>query len=206
MLNKLLLLLCLSSFVASSSFAEAPSKASKVGEMRGGIELVFPDWFKESFLDFRDDAEEAGDEGKHLLVFFHVAGCPYCKKMLDDNFTSGVNAKSIQADFESIHIDLKGENFILRGYKNEFKHVILNIINNAKDALLENNDIKNRKIEIALENNSIFIRDNAGGIDENIMDKIFDNYFTTKEEGKGTGKGMGERKRDKNGMKGKAKR
>jgi len=104
MLNKLLLLLCLSIFAFSTSFAEAP----KAGKMTGGVEVVFPDWFKESFLDFRDDAEEAGDEGKHLLLFFHVAGCPYCKKMLDDNFTGGENAKTIQADFDSIHIDLKG--------------------------------------------------------------------------------------------------
>ncbi len=105
MLNKLLLLLCLSSFLASSSLAET---TSKVGKIKGGIELVFPDWFKESFLDFREDAADADKEGKHLLVFFHVAGCPYCKKMLDDNFTDGINAKSIQANFDSIHIDLKG--------------------------------------------------------------------------------------------------
>ena len=107
MLNKLLLLLCLSSFVISSSFAES-SKTTKAGKMTGGVEIIFPDWFKESFLDFREDAKEASEEGKHLLVFFHVAGCPYCKKMIEDNFTGGVNAKSIQADFESIQIDLKG--------------------------------------------------------------------------------------------------
>ena len=108
MFKNLLLLFCLFGFIISSSFAEAPPSAGKAGKMTGGVEIVFPDWFKESFLDFREDAEEAGIEGKHLLVFFHVAGCPYCKKMIDDNFTGGVNAKSIQADFESIHIDLKG--------------------------------------------------------------------------------------------------
>ena len=98
MLNKLILLLCLSGFVVSSSFAEAPQK---IGKIKGGIELVFPDWFKESFLDFREDAKEASEQGKHLLVFFHVAGCPYCKKMLDDNFMAGINAKSIQENFDS---------------------------------------------------------------------------------------------------------
>ncbi|RTZ65898.1 MAG: hypothetical protein DSZ29_03760 [Aquificaceae bacterium] len=105
MLNKLILLLCLSGFIVSSSFAEAPQK---IGKIKGGIELVFPDWFKESFLDFREDAKEASEQGKHLLVFFHVAGCPYCKKMLDDNFMAGINAKSIQENFDSIQIDLKG--------------------------------------------------------------------------------------------------
>ncbi len=104
MLKKLLLLICLVSFIVSNGFAES----SKVGKIKGGVELVFPEWFKESFLDFREDAAEAGENGKHLLLFFHVAGCPYCKKMLDDNFTSGENAKLVQANFDSIDIDLKG--------------------------------------------------------------------------------------------------
>ncbi|MCK5903357.1 MAG: thioredoxin fold domain-containing protein [Cocleimonas sp.] len=97
-------LLCLFVFSIPKSWAETV----KTGKITGGTELVFPEWFKESFLDFREDSAEAADGGKHLLLFFHVAGCPYCKKMLDDNFTSGDNAKIVQKYFDVIDLDLKG--------------------------------------------------------------------------------------------------
>ena len=72
--------------------------------------------------------------------------------------------------------------------------MILNIINNAKDALLQKQS-KNARIKILLLNNNskakqILLRDNAGGIAEEILNRIFEPYFTTKEQGKGTGIGL----------------
>jgi PAS domain S-box-containing protein len=79
------------------------------------------------------------------------------------------------------------------GYESEFSQVILNIVNNAKDALVENN-IKGARIKIDAQTNygfiNISISDNAGGIPEGTIDKVFEPYFTTKEEGKGTGIGL----------------
>jgi signal transduction histidine kinase len=74
------------------------------------------------------------------------------------------------------------------GYPNEFKQVILNIIDNAKDAILEKRkesmEIENGKIaiEIYRENGRIFIniKDNGGGIKEEVLDRIFEPYFTTR--------------------------
>ena len=81
---------------------------------------------------------------------------------------------------------------IITGFPNEYSQVILVILNNAKDALLERK-IKEKQIEINLEkekNRTILkITDNAGGIDAKVMDKIFNPYFTTKED-KGTGVGL----------------
>ncbi len=80
----------------------------------------------------------------------------------------------------------------IHGYRNEFKHLILNIINNAKDAFDENN-IKERVISFSLikdhEGERLEIRDNAGGVPENVIDNIFKANFTTKED-KGTGIGL----------------
>ena len=77
--------------------------------------------------------------------------------------------------------------------KNEFIHVILNLLNNAKDAFNENG-IKNRTINLtAYKKDSktiLEICDNAGGIPESIIGKIFDSRFTTKEHIQGTGIGL----------------
>ncbi len=77
------------------------------------------------------------------------------------------------------------------GYKNEFMQSFLNIVNNAKEAL-RNNDYKNRRIKIKVFNSEedklfITIEDNAGGIDSKNIHKIFKPYFTTKKDGHGIG-------------------
>ena len=78
------------------------------------------------------------------------------------------------------------------GYANEFSQVVLNIISNAKYVLVERK-IENAKIEIHLskdeENIYCRIKDNAGGIEEKYIDRIFEPYFTTKEH-HGTGIGL----------------
>ncbi len=84
-------------------------------------------------------------------------------------------------------------NIGVNGYPNELVQCYINIFNNAKDALIENN-IENKLIFIStyIENNKIRIifKDNAGGIPKDIKSKIFDPYFTTKHQSKGTGLGL----------------
>ena len=89
----------------------------------------------------------------------------------------------------NIEVSMNGESFEINGFRNEFLQVILNIINNAKDALIEN-EIKDAKIEIFLKDKTISIRDNAGGIEEEVLERVFEPYFTTKDQGKGTGMGL----------------
>ncbi len=85
------------------------------------------------------------------------------------------------------------KDIILFGYSSEFAQVLLNIINNARDALAENN-ISNPVIRVSgyrMDEMVILkIIDNGGGINPVIVHKIFDPYFTTKEQGKGTGVGL----------------
>jgi C4-dicarboxylate-specific signal transduction histidine kinase len=76
---------------------------------------------------------------------------------------------------------------------NEYTQVVVAILTNAKDALLQR-EITNGKIDVSLanENGSVIltISDNAGGIETNLMQRIFDPYFTTKHKSMGTGLGL----------------
>jgi len=78
-------------------------------------------------------------------------------------------------------------------YKNEMMQVILNILKNSEDNFIEKN-IKNPKIKITTyfkdKNYTIRIEDNGGGIPNKILPKIFDPYFSTKNEKNGTGIGL----------------
>ncbi len=92
-----------------------------------------------------------------------------------------------------IHIEFAGDSFIVLGYPSEFQQVILNIVNNAIDELIEK-EVKNPKISLYFQikefQGFIEIQDNAGGIEQTIVDRIFEPYFTTKDEGEGTGLGL----------------
>ena len=106
-----------------------------------------------------------------------------------ESINSVLNIQQSQFKDYKISLNIQGETFHINGYESEFKQVILNIINNAKEALIENNK-EIRVIDIKLTNNSVCIKDNAGGIPKNIINRVFEPYFTTKEQGKGTGIGL----------------
>lgn len=92
----------------------------------------------------------------------------------------------------AIELSTSGEPQIY-GYQNEYGQVILNLLMNAKDAFEERGTKEARITVHALMEDgksAVTITDNAGGIKEEIVDKIFDAYFTTKESGKGTGIGL----------------
>jgi PAS domain S-box-containing protein len=95
----------------------------------------------------------------------------------------------------NIHTDDKSISAI--SYENEFKQVIINIVNNAKDAILKRREHKevdqgNVDIYISQEDEYAVVRieDNGGGIPDDIIDKVFNPYFTTKFEAQGTGLGL----------------
>ncbi|MEA3498072.1 MAG: thioredoxin fold domain-containing protein [Campylobacterota bacterium] len=81
----------------------------KKGTFSGGEDHSMPAWFKESFLDIADDIEEAKENDKHLMLFLTLKFCPYCTKMLNENFTKGTkNQAFIEKNFDVIGINVKG--------------------------------------------------------------------------------------------------
>jgi thioredoxin-related protein len=66
-------------------------------------------WFHDSFLDIRDDLTEADGEGKRVILYFHQDGCPYCAKLLRDNFGQQRIADRTRRDFEVIEVNLWGD-------------------------------------------------------------------------------------------------
>lgn len=102
----------------------------------------------------------------------------------------------IEASFRELHIDIEvaaADAPVINGFPNEYSQVLLNILINARDALADRK-IATPKVVISIgtENGKavVTISDNAGGIPETIMDKIFEPYFTTKGSEKGTGIGL----------------
>ncbi|WP_164968613.1 ATP-binding protein [Arcobacter sp. F155] len=101
----------------------------------------------------------------------------------------------VQASFEDEGIEIikkfKKENLFVSIHTGDLIQVVLNILNNAKDALIKNNP-KKKRIIITIKrkkngNVLLAIYDNAGGIPQEYAEKVFDPYFTTKHEAVGTG-------------------
>ncbi len=153
-------------------------KASEVNEMSSIIhhQIEHMTTTLSEFRSFFRPTKESSD--------FSLASCiDSVKLLLKDELTK--NQIEIQ--------QRKQDDVIINGYENEFKHLILNLINNAKDAFIENN-IKKRVIAIGFNetNEHILLQivDNAGGIPEEIIKDIFNPNVTTKGDKGGTGIGL----------------
>ncbi len=76
-----------------------------------------PDWFKVSFLDLYDDIAEAATNNRRVMLFFYQDGCPYCKKLLEDNFGQRAIAEKTQKYFDVIAVNIWGDRELTLGDK-----------------------------------------------------------------------------------------
>ena len=112
-------------------------------------------------------------------------------KQVIDN-TVQIIDESLKKDGITLDISSTGDPHI-NGYPNEYSQVLMNIILNAKDAFVEQRTANPHITVLSWCENGksvLTITDNGGGINESIIAKIFDPYFTTKNLGKGTGVGL----------------
>ena len=112
---------------------------------------------------------------------------------IKDTLEKSLHLFNLKLERNNINIFIESEDIILEGQEKELIQALINIYNNCLDAFTVN-EIENRQISIIAKkiatNLMIEISDNAGGIDEKIINKVFDLYFTTKHKYGGTGIGL----------------
>ena len=112
---------------------------------------------------------------------------------LKKTIKKAISLQEVQFKEEDINLISYLDKIKVFGYENELIQVLLNIINNCKDEFKRSN-LEERIIIIELikknKKANILIKDNAGGIDESIINRVFEPYFTTKDKSQGTGIGL----------------
>lgn len=101
MIIRLLALSC-----AMFLFIAAPAaRAAQAAEQ--GFDI--PPWFAETFLDFRDDLRDAAKAGKRLMLYFGQDGCPYCKELIQTNFSQKPIVGKTQKHFTALALNIWGD-------------------------------------------------------------------------------------------------
>ncbi|WP_456448989.1 FIST N-terminal domain-containing protein [Hydrogenimonas sp.] len=137
--------------------------------------------------DTIDDFRSFASSGQS---YSHPGAMEVCNTIRDT-----VRLVSIVLEDEKIKLKLSlpEKEAMVKGSPNDLKQVLLNLVYNAIDAFRER-EVENPTIKIEVKYNrkkaTILVRDNAGGIDPKIIDKIFEPYFTTKYQARGTGLGL----------------
>jgi PAS domain S-box-containing protein len=130
-----------------------------------------------------DDFRDYFKPEKEKANFYVIEAINSTMSLLEGNF----HIPKITVEF------VERDNPVINGYQNEFAQVILNILNNARDAIIER-EITDARVTIMIcsENNCavVTVADNAGGIPDEVINKVFDPYFTTKGPQVGTGIGL----------------
>ena len=99
----------------------------------------------------------------------------------------------VQLKNHDIEIELDiGDDIYLKTYKKELEHVIINLLSNAREAFGDEAVMKKIILRVRKEADIcvVDVKDNAGGIENEVLERIFEPYFTTKASSKGTGLGL----------------
>lgn len=89
----------------------------KQGTFSGAKSTEYPDWFKESFLDFEEDIAEAKESGKRILILWHQNGCPYCNALVERNLSQKDIETKVRKNFEVVAMNMWGDRNLTIGGK-----------------------------------------------------------------------------------------
>lgn len=171
---------------------------SKSNEIKEIVENILYQWNKYLLL-FKDRNNDNIENQEQMINDFQDF---YITKNKKENFTL---EKVIDLNMKLISSTLKKNNVKINstipeigmfGLKNHLARAILNILNNSNDVFSKNyeKNVNNNYIEISvfkeIESIIIIIHDNAGGIPDQYLDKVFEKYFTTKDHNRGIGEGL----------------
>jgi thioredoxin-related protein len=70
---------------------------------------LLPSWFTETFLDFREDVADAAKEGKRVMIYFGQDGCPYCRQLIEVNFSQKAIVDKARRHFLAINLNIWGD-------------------------------------------------------------------------------------------------
>ena len=96
-------------WLAGAGLPAALASEKPKGKFYGAKQTVHPEWFKESFLDLRDDVREAAAAGKRVILYFYQDGCPYCNKLVEYNFAQKDIYEKTRKHFDLIAINMWGD-------------------------------------------------------------------------------------------------
>lgn len=108
----LLIFISIALFSGIASSAQGENEGLEEGLVNPGYQDK-PDWFVESFLDLREDLADANSEKRQLLLYFYQDGCPYCEKLLNENFTLSAIVEKTRKRFNVIAINIWGDREVL---------------------------------------------------------------------------------------------
>jgi nitrogen fixation/metabolism regulation signal transduction histidine kinase len=155
--------------------------------------IVEEESLKEEALEIVKQTQELSKTIDDFRDFFRpqkVADEIFIADVFKDAF--GVVGKSLENNNIKVEKNFQNINKI-KTYSRELMQVFINILKNAKEALIElNPEDKKINIEVLDEDDGVLVRicNNGEGIKADIIDKIFDPYFSTKDEKNGTGLGL----------------
>ena len=157
--------------------------------------ILTDDFFMEALKKINSSAQHLSKTIDDFRNFFSPNKIK-TRIFIEDLFTTTLNLISAQFSAKDIKIIKHIENIELYTYENELVQALINILNNARDELIKLPSSEEKLIFIDIckntEKNSIeiMIKDNAGGIEEKYLHKIFEPYFSTKHKAQGTGIGL----------------
>ncbi|MDH3219327.1 MAG: thioredoxin fold domain-containing protein [Gammaproteobacteria bacterium] len=88
---------------------QCPATSEPPGKFLGAIPSEKPKWFKESFLEFEADVAEAAAAGRRVMLYFHQDSCPYCARLVEENFTDPELKAYIMKHFDGISLNMWGD-------------------------------------------------------------------------------------------------